>query len=173
MESPKTPLRSLVKPRTRSMPLRLSTSAMKRGAVSSLAKPPPRPLLMTSLCRLFSLSSGSHFFNELCSRNITIQNSPGFVSRNDPAYTNLPIDSRKPPAPIDPSSMCSISPFPVQSTHHRSSLQVVLHFVCPGLNKNANRELDICLEVVGLFGVSRDCYTTLLNLRRATYYCVN
>lgn len=40
---------------------------------------------------------------DLSIRNITIQNSPGFVSRNDPAYTSLPADSRKPAAPIDPS----------------------------------------------------------------------
>lgn len=40
---------------------------------------------------------------DLSIRNITIQNSPGFVSRSDPTYTSLPADSRKPPAPIDPS----------------------------------------------------------------------
>jgi len=41
--------------------------------------------------------------SEISIRNITIQNSPGFVSRNDPAYTGLPADSRKPPGPVDPS----------------------------------------------------------------------
>ncbi|OBZ79771.1 Inorganic pyrophosphatase [Grifola frondosa] len=36
-------------------------------------------------------------------RNISVQNSPGYVSKNDPAYTSLPPDSRKAPAPVDPS----------------------------------------------------------------------
>ncbi|KAG5650742.1 hypothetical protein H0H81_011186 [Sphagnurus paluster] len=40
---------------------------------------------------------------DIAIRNITIQNSPGFVQRNDPVYTGIPTDSRKPPAPIDPS----------------------------------------------------------------------
>jgi len=36
-------------------------------------------------------------------RNITVQNSPGFVRRDDLSYTSLPTDSRKAPAPVDPS----------------------------------------------------------------------
>lgn len=40
---------------------------------------------------------------DLSIRNITISNSPGFVRRDDPSYTSLPPDSRKPPAPVDPS----------------------------------------------------------------------
>ncbi|KAF9469849.1 inorganic pyrophosphatase [Collybia nuda] len=40
---------------------------------------------------------------DLSIRNITIQNSPGFVRRDDLSYTSVPADSRKPPAPIDPS----------------------------------------------------------------------
>ncbi|EGN93113.1 hypothetical protein SERLA73DRAFT_145953 [Serpula lacrymans var. lacrymans S7.3] len=40
---------------------------------------------------------------DLSIRNITTQGSPGFVSRNDPSYVNVPQDSRKPPAPIEPS----------------------------------------------------------------------
>ncbi|KAG7099639.1 Inorganic pyrophosphatase [Marasmius oreades] len=39
----------------------------------------------------------------ISTRNITISNSPGFVRRDDPSYTNIPPDSRKAPAPIDPS----------------------------------------------------------------------
>nr|GAT58991.1 gamma-tubulin RING complex protein [Mycena chlorophos] len=35
--------------------------------------------------------------------NITIKNSPGFLQRDHPKYTTLPADSRKTPAPIDPS----------------------------------------------------------------------
>jgi inorganic pyrophosphatase len=45
-------------------------------------------------------NTGSHSFR---SRNITIKNSPGFVRRDDPSYTNIPTDSRKPAGPIDPS----------------------------------------------------------------------
>jgi inorganic pyrophosphatase len=52
---------------------------------------------------------------EISIRNITISNSPGFVRRDDPAYTSLPPDSRKPPAPIDPS---------VSKWFHISSAQV-------------------------------------------------
>jgi len=40
---------------------------------------------------------------DLSIRNITQPNSPGFIRRDDPAYTSLPLDSRKPPAAIDPS----------------------------------------------------------------------
>lgn len=40
---------------------------------------------------------------DLSTSNITISNSPGFVRRDDTLYTGLPLDSRKPPAPIDPS----------------------------------------------------------------------
>ncbi|KAI0363735.1 inorganic diphosphatase [Pilatotrama ljubarskyi] len=36
-------------------------------------------------------------------RNVTVPNSPGYTRKDDPAYTSLPPDSRKPPAPIDPS----------------------------------------------------------------------
>lgn len=40
---------------------------------------------------------------DLSIRNLLNPNSPGFVTRNDPSYTNIPADSRQPPAPIDPS----------------------------------------------------------------------
>lgn len=36
------------------------------------------------------------------SANITIENSPGFIRRDDPAYTSLPGPSGRAPAPIDP-----------------------------------------------------------------------
>jgi inorganic pyrophosphatase len=39
---------------------------------------------------------------ELSIRNVTNENSPGLVRPNDPSYTGLPLDSRKPPAPVDP-----------------------------------------------------------------------
>ena len=42
--------------------------------------------------------------NALSSRNVAVEGSVGFVKTSDPSYTSLPADSRKPPAPIDPSS---------------------------------------------------------------------
>ncbi|KAH8099320.1 inorganic pyrophosphatase [Cristinia sonorae] len=38
---------------------------------------------------------------DLSIRNATLHNTPGFTHRDDPAYTSLPPDSRKPPAPIE------------------------------------------------------------------------
>ncbi|CAE6475575.1 unnamed protein product [Rhizoctonia solani] len=40
---------------------------------------------------------------DLSIANITTPNSPGYVDRSNPIYTSLPPDSRKPPAPVDPS----------------------------------------------------------------------
>ncbi|TFK56722.1 inorganic diphosphatase [Heliocybe sulcata] len=40
---------------------------------------------------------------EISVRNTTVPNSPAYTRKDDPAYTGLPADSRKPPAPIDPS----------------------------------------------------------------------
>lgn len=45
------------------------------------------------------------------SRNITIQNSPGFVKRDDPIYNSIPADSRVPPAPVDPSGELKVPLF--------------------------------------------------------------
>ena len=45
------------------------------------------------------------------SRNVSVPNSPGYTRKDDPAYTSLPPDSRKPPAQIDPSSTCPFRPF--------------------------------------------------------------
>jgi len=54
--------------------------------------------------RLITGESAAHTATyDLSIRNITIQNSPGFIRRDDPAYLTLPQDSRKPPAPIEPS----------------------------------------------------------------------
>jgi len=50
--------------------------------------------------RLITGESPNH---ELAIHNITIKNSPGFIQRDHRLYTDLPPDSRKPPAPIDPS----------------------------------------------------------------------
>ncbi|KAI5897995.1 inorganic pyrophosphatase [Schizophyllum commune H4-8] len=49
------------------------------------------------------LVTGEAAAKDISIKNITISNSPGFISRDDPEYTSLPSDSRKPPAPIDPS----------------------------------------------------------------------
>lgn len=68
------------------------------------------------------------------SRNLTVENSPGYVRTNDPSYTSLPHDSRKPPAPVDPASP-SIHFSRVLYAHtFRFSFQVVLHLLCAGLN---------------------------------------
>ncbi|KAF9515894.1 hypothetical protein BS47DRAFT_1315803 [Hydnum rufescens UP504] len=40
---------------------------------------------------------------DLSITNLTLDDSPGHVGRNSPVHANLPPDSRKPPAPIDPS----------------------------------------------------------------------
>ncbi|THH33407.1 hypothetical protein EUX98_g777 [Antrodiella citrinella] len=40
---------------------------------------------------------------DLSIRNVTIPNTPGYISRSDPAYASIPADSRKPPHPVDPS----------------------------------------------------------------------
>ncbi|KAK7064111.1 gamma-tubulin RING complex protein [Favolaschia claudopus] len=49
------------------------------------------------------LITGESPMQDLSINNITIMNSPGFIPRDHPMYTNIPPDSRKPPAPIDPS----------------------------------------------------------------------
>ena len=72
------------------------------------------------------------------SRNLTVRESPGRVSEDDPTYASIPPDSRKPPAPIDPSS----------ESHRRHehmfmdniytlSFEVVLHFICYGLGRSS------------------------------------
>jgi len=40
---------------------------------------------------------------ELSIANSTIDGTPGYTRRSDALYTSIPTDSRKPPAPIDPS----------------------------------------------------------------------
>ncbi|KAJ7110069.1 inorganic diphosphatase [Mycena epipterygia] len=49
------------------------------------------------------LITGESPMQDLAIHNITIKNSPGFIQRDHRMYTELPLDSRKPPAPIDPS----------------------------------------------------------------------
>ncbi|KAI0308122.1 inorganic pyrophosphatase [Multifurca ochricompacta] len=53
--------------------------------------------------RLISGESPAKTSNyDLSIRTVTVENSPGYVRKDDPSYTNLPPDSRKPPAPVDP-----------------------------------------------------------------------
>ncbi|KAJ7146776.1 inorganic diphosphatase [Mycena epipterygia] len=49
------------------------------------------------------LITGEHPTQDLSIHNITIKNSPGFIERDQRIYTDLPPDSRKPPAPTNPS----------------------------------------------------------------------
>jgi len=64
---------------------------------------------MTFPCMFHLFTHVYYIFDTLYSRNITIKNSPGFIRRDEPAYTSIPPDSRKPPAPIDPSGKPSLS----------------------------------------------------------------
>ncbi|KAF8600876.1 inorganic diphosphatase [Ceratobasidium sp. AG-I] len=52
---------------------------------------------------------------ELSLANVSVENSPGYVDKSNQIYTSIPTDSRKPPAPIDPS---------VSKWFHISSTQV-------------------------------------------------
>jgi len=49
------------------------------------------------------LITGENTQHKLSIHNITIKNSPGFIQRDQRPYTDIPGDSRKPAAPIDPS----------------------------------------------------------------------
>ncbi|KAF7307042.1 Gamma-tubulin RING complex protein [Mycena indigotica] len=66
--------------------------------------------------------------NNLSSDNITIKNSPGFLQRDQHKYTSLPADSRKPPAPIDPSGNRFLVCF-VMLCSTLNSVQMVVHLV--------------------------------------------
>jgi len=52
---------------------------------------------------------------EISINNVSVLNSPGLVQKTDAAYANLPPDSRKPPAPVDPS---------VNKSFHIASVQL-------------------------------------------------
>ncbi|KAJ7146083.1 inorganic diphosphatase [Mycena epipterygia] len=49
------------------------------------------------------LITGKSVKQDLSLHNVSIKNSPGFIQKDNRIYTGLPSDSRKPPAPIDPS----------------------------------------------------------------------
>lgn len=67
-----------------------------------------RPLTLTLTtwpCKCFLTSpSRQMLIRNRDSTNTTVKGSRGFVSANDAAYVAIPADSRKPAAPIDPSS---------------------------------------------------------------------
>lgn len=74
------------------------------------------------------------------SRNITVENTAGFLRRSDPEYTNLPAEPEKPlpPAPIDASSTFgTVSACVVVRLTDSPSQQMVLHLL--GANVNARR----------------------------------
>lgn len=74
------------------------------------------------------------------SRNVTNPNYPGFVRRDDPSYTSIPLDSRKPAAPIDPSGNIHMSlRRMMHSDRHLFSFEVVLHLFRCRVGRNAAR----------------------------------
>jgi hypothetical protein len=115
------------------MPRKLSTSVTRPGDVSSLARALRRLLAMISLCKFIRGRHARTIMTERhrCSRNITHPNTPGYMRRDDPAYLTIPPDSRKPPAPIDPSGEY---PYPSrevpQLTARDHSLKMVLYLLC-------------------------------------------
>jgi len=74
------------------------------------------------------------------SRNVTNPNYPGFVRRDDPSYTSIPLDSRKPAAPIEPSGNIHMSLRRMMpSDRHLFSFEVVLHLFRCRVGRNAAR----------------------------------
>jgi len=77
------------------------------GVDSSMARLLPRLQRTIYQCESFVFDIYTLLIYNPDSRNITIHNSHAFVRRDDPSYASLPPDSRKHPAPIDPSSKIS------------------------------------------------------------------
>lgn len=68
------------------------------------------------------------------SANVTIGNSGGLVQRNDPAYINIPLDSRRPPAPIEPSgTYLALIYLQLFASFIFNSFQMVLYLICASL----------------------------------------
>lgn len=123
MASPRTSSLSLVRRRTRSMPPRSSTSAMRHGAGSSLARVPPRPPPTISPCTFHPFSNCYMTHLASCSVNTTLPDTPGYTTKNDQAYQSLPSDSRKPPAPIEPASTSLMPSSPLYTSSFTSNSQ--------------------------------------------------
>jgi hypothetical protein len=123
---------------------------MRPGVASLLARPLPRQAHMTSLCEYFYTIThiSLHLLNitiiylvadrlVLRSANVTVSNSAGYVQRSHELYSSLPPDSRKPPAPIDPSSTYHGFCTRIYRTHAAYSQQVVPYLVRLGLKHYA------------------------------------
>ena len=96
--------------------------------------------LSSIVCRReIILTDSLHF-----SANVTLPRSLGYVTKDDPAYANLPHDSRMPPAPIEPSGELSISPrvyglhpdfvIPSQCRNGSTSLPYISSALCCVIN---------------------------------------
>jgi len=80
------------------------------------------------------------------SANLTVKGSKGLISTSDQAYTGLPADSRKPAAPIDPSSKYLDNMTAIDQADH--SLQILLHLFCFGLRTTVSCSAGVhCLSV--------------------------
>lgn len=96
------------------------------------------------------------------SANLTIERSPGLVRPGEGDHGAIPAESRKPPAPIDPSSTC-LHLLPADSTLTSSgSLQVVPHLRRAGLELCGSN----CERVLVLV---KDEFDHLFSLRETLY----
>jgi hypothetical protein len=113
----RTSLLSTVKPRERSTLLKSFTNATKLGSDSSTVKALPRPLLTKSRCESLAKEASCRFHTKLTfssynSANSTVDGSAGFTQDQ----SQVPQDSRQPPAPVDSSSTCHTLPYPLPHT---------------------------------------------------------
>ena len=125
-------LHSRERPKIRSMLPKSSTNVTRPGANSfTTTRLLPRIVFQCMFFFTFSMHVVLICFFCPDSRNVTIQNTPGFLRRDDPSYTSLPPDSRQHPAPVDPSSKILSTSMPALANVR--SLQVVLHLFGSGL----------------------------------------
>jgi hypothetical protein len=125
------------------MLLRSFTNVTRPGVDSFTARLLPRLQPTIFQCMFFAVSirmSMSQFFFKPGSHNVTLENSAAFVRRDDPSYTSLPPDSRKPPAPVDPSSKILSIAMPFLANVR--SLQMVLHLFGTGLEQKLYSHLS-------------------------------
>ena len=89
------------------------------------------------------------------SRNVTNADSPGFTKKDDPEYTNLPSNSRKHAAPIDPSGKedDNIMMLKLLLTVRINSIKMVLHYAYKSIiPENAHAPCNIWIvKYVNLF----------------------
>src|SRR5260221_216382 len=77
------------------------------------------------------------FLNGICSRNVSLRDSEGYTPKTDPAYTNIPLASPRPPEAVDPSGESSPSSM-LNETNQDASFQMVPYFFCSSLNRVPN-----------------------------------